>query len=351
MQKPMYALLALMSMTLSALADTYVERSCVAPPSGRVNMENVSGSVDVQGWDKEEVLVKATLGPKVKRLDFAHGGGRTRIKVIVPKRHGRGIDSKLEVFVPRGSTLDVQTVSASIEVEAVSGELELEAVSGKVRVVGDARSMTIETVSGSVGVQGSASTMHIEAISGSIKLEGDAEELVVETVSGSISLKGQYSTTKVEAISGTIGLAGSTGELAATTVSGGIDVERVLEKAQMDSISGRLRLIGGDMQAAELESVSGSIAYHGGLAQRGVLRASSNSGSIDVTLPRDIDAAFDATSFSGAIHNSFGPEPQRTSKHGPGRELRFVQGAGAAEVELRSFSGSIRIEAPQPAPS
>ncbi len=74
----------------------------------------------------------------------------------------------------------------------------------------------------------------------------------------------------------------------------------------------------------------------------GNLEMESRSGSVRVTLPADTPATYELETFSGSIHNDFGPEPTKP-RYGPGSSLEFTVGEGHANVELTSFSGGIRL--------
>jgi hypothetical protein len=69
----------------------------------------------------------------------------------------------------------------------------------------------------------------------------------------------------------------------------------------------------------------------------------SISGDIRLDLAGPVNAAIDASSFSGEIRNCFGPKPARTDEYAPGKELRFTEGQGGARVRIRSMNGDIDI--------
>jgi hypothetical protein len=54
-------------------------------------------------------------------------------------------------------------------------------------------------------------------------------------------------------------------------------------------------------------------------------------------------ASYDLSTFSGSITNEIGPEPTRTSKYTPGKELSFNTGPGGPSISLESFSGAIKL--------
>ena len=67
------------------------------------------------------------------------------------------------------------------------------------------------------------------------------------------------------------------------------------------------------------------------------------SGMIELIVDAGASASYDLSTFSGSINNDIGPEPRRTSKYTPGRELSFNTGPGGPRISLNSFSGTIKL--------
>ena len=68
-----------------------------------MEIDNVAGLIDVQGWDKSEVAVTGTIGKDVERVDVTGDSNRTSIRVMLPK----GISSP-------GSTTIVSVLESSL---------------------------------------------------------------------------------------------------------------------------------------------------------------------------------------------------------------------------------------------
>jgi len=273
----------------AALAQEKVDETKPAEADGTVIIKNVSGSIEVVGWDKNEIHVKGTLGRGTEKLEFEVEGDRAEVLVKLPK-HAKDVDgSDLVINVPQGSRVKVSTVSADITAEKVTHELALSSVSGDVIATGK------------------LDEVEAESVSGDIELTVESEEVSAESVSGDINLE------KVR------------GDVSATTVSGDVIVE------------------GGVFQRLDAGSVSGNIEFSGELDKDGSYSFSSHSGDIVIRLPANVDAEFEVSTFSGDIDNDFGPEGKRTSKYTPGRELNFKAGAGSASVEVETFSGDVRL--------
>ena len=83
-------LFALAGAAAAAADDRTFDRVVPAQPRGVVELSNVSGKVEVSGWDRSEVSVHAELGSGVERVEVSSEGGRTSIKVLVPHSSGHG---------------------------------------------------------------------------------------------------------------------------------------------------------------------------------------------------------------------------------------------------------------------
>jgi DUF4097 and DUF4098 domain-containing protein YvlB len=276
---------------MPAFADEQVNRTIDASPDGYVEIYNTSGSIEVTGWDRDEVQVKGTLGDSVEELIMERDGSEVLIRVEVPNRHWGDIDADLMIMVPKNSSIDVTGVSADIEVEDVFGELQLESVSGDIEAAGVASDVEVASVSGDLEIKGDAKDSDYEAA----------------TVSGDVFIMG---------------------------LSGRVDAE---------SVSGDLDVVGGRYNDAHFETVNGDVTFASVLVDGGDLSAESVNGTVDLEFSEDISARIDIETFNGSIRNCFGPKPERTSKYSPGLELRFEVGDGDSNIEIETLNGSVSI--------
>ena len=297
--KPMTLVLVpivLLACTSAAVAGTPINESRAADATARIDISNVRGSVSVSAWDQSRVEITGTLGKGSKGLRVDGNASRIDIEVEKPDSSGwfnwgsssNMEDSILEIRVPHGAELHIDTVSAEVTVSGTAGILlSVESVSGKVRLDSTARELEISTVSGSVEVSGDGERQHAETVSGDIDSRSNRAQLKLETVSGNIA-------------------ASNSGykELNASSVSGDIS----------------LRGKPGDDARVDTETMSGDIR-------------------IDST--GDLSARIEAETFSGRIRSDFGSvkEPE----HGPGRSLDATVGNGSARIGIETFSGDISI--------
>lgn len=268
-----------------------VDRTIDAAADGQVHVSNISGSVTVNGWSHSKVEVTGNLGRNVEELIVERDGDRVTIKVKVPRKSGRGIESDLHIQVPERSSIDVGTVSADIDVIGVSGEQKLNTVSGDVTT------------------------------------EAFASDVSAGSVSGDVDITGK----------------GKDGQTHSNTVSGDVTLNRVAGDASAESVSGDVVADDGSFDRASFNTVNGDVLFRSELRRGGKLTAGTVNGSVDLKFEGDVSGRFDIETFNGDIDNCFGPEAQRTSKYTPGRELNFQEGKGDARITISTMNGDISI--------
>ena len=274
-----------------AHAATSVDEHRPANPQGAVEIDNVAGSIDVQGWDKSEVTVSGSIGKDVERVDVTGDGNRTSIRVILPQGHNWGMrdgSAHLLVHVPANSSITASLVSSDFKVSAVRGSLQL------------------RTVSGSISGEGGGD-VRAHAVSGDIHLTATSAKVI-----------------EVRTVSGDIDLTGGNADIEATTVSG----------------SARLKL--GTVSRARFKTVSGGISAALAAAADAQIEGESVSGDVKLDFASAPPADYDIQTLSGDIDNCFGPKPTE-SRHGPGARLTFKTGEGSARVRISTRSGDVRL--------
>lgn len=272
----------------AAGAQTEIERTLPASDRESLEVELIAGSVTVAAWERDQVQVKGTLGRGVERVDFERDGGQ--ISLEVETRRGRGdASAHLQVRVPRGLRVEIDTVSADVAIAGLDGSIE------------------IGTVSGSVRIEGRPALVDIESVSGEVDLVDGARRASVETVSGAIVLRGAFE------------------ELEVSTVNAGVDLRTT------------------SLGRGDFESVSGTLRLDVALGPRSDLSAESHSGGLDLRVPADLSARVVAETYSGRIRSDLGPAPQRASRYTSEQTLRFTVGTGEASVRLETFSGDLRL--------
>jgi DUF4097 and DUF4098 domain-containing protein YvlB len=280
--------LAALLLAAAAAAQQTIEQRQEADPTGRVVIDSQSGTIRVMGWGRNEVQVTGTLGRGAEGLNLTRSGRRTDVEVQVEGNPHR-VKSDLEIRVPAGSDVEVDSFAGAISVEGVKGRV------------------------------------------------------TAETVQGSITIGAGADEVKAEAVQGDVAVAGPRGRVLAGSVNGDVTVTDAHGEVEASSVTGTLTVSGGAFERAMLETVSGSLEFSGELAPKAGLEATSVSGEVVLRLPAGVNAEFSVSTFSGEIDNQLGPPARPRGRHSPQRSLSFTAGSGGASVSIQTVSGSIQI--------
>ncbi len=263
-----------------------------------VEVYNVAGSVRITGWDRNEVQVEGTFGSGTEGLAFENDGDGVEIRVIVPPSRRRDPQRQvggthLEIMVPRGASVSVETLAATITVLDVDGSVSMESSAGGIIYNGGALEIEAGSAAGNIEVSASAPGASVD----------------VEGVAGSVMV--QFTDASVEA----------------------------------STLTGNLRVIGGRLRDGDFESVSGSLYFEGEIAPGAELDFENFNGSIELLIPGDTAASFDITTYSGSIETEFGFEGRSVEAYSPEQEAEFTLGDGGdnAAVSVETFAGTVRI--------
>jgi DUF4097 and DUF4098 domain-containing protein YvlB len=266
------------------------DQQVAADPRGTVEVSNFSGRVEVTGWDKPQVSVHSAFPKDNTHVDVRSDHGRTSITVRSVGHFGPA-EADLRINIPRGSELDVTSVSADLISSGVLGMQRLKTVSGKIRAEFAQADVEAKTVSGDVDLKGAGkpAELHLSSISGSLRIEHGA------------------------------------GDVEATTVSGDLNME--IDPAR----------------SVRTRTTSGRTAIQGTLGKSADLDAQSVSGDIRLHAAAEGGFEYEVSTFSGSIHDCFNQQAERTSQYGPGERLNGTRGKGSGHVRLKTMSGQIEL--------
>lgn len=281
-----------------------------AAAEGYVRITLVRGDLDVEGWDRNAIQVRGDLDDQAEEFIFDVSRGEAVIEVKLPRNLGwnAGNASDLEIMVPRGSTVDVSTVSTDMRVAEINGGLEIGGVSGDIDIRSIRDRLDATTVSGDLDVRDVGGRVSLKAVSGDIEVERASGDLRLHTVSGDVMGR---------------------------DLGGEFDIE---------SVSGNLELIGGEFESIRGHTVSGDVDIVSQMLAGATLELDSVSGTIRLEFVGDVDASFDLESSSGSIRNRLTDHRPQTSKYVRDETLRFTSGDGAGEVIVSTRSGDIVLD-------
>ena len=282
---------------LFAKTEDKIEKIYKLDKDGKVYLENISGDVVVNSWNKNEIKI---IAKKVARyeadldnvtIDINQTNGSIRIFTKYDKSfslfRSTHVSVYYELFIPDKAHFRVETVSGRVKAREIGGFLDIRTVSGEIEIETARKGIRCKTVS---------SDIYLDKIIGNADLKTTSGKIRVEGIKGSIK---------------------------ADTVSGNIELEALSGAEEVD-----------------VKSISGSIILHGELSPGGIYELNSHSGNIRIGIPSDSNFELRVETFSGDIQCDF---ELKISGKIDRKKLEGVAGKGGASLILSSFSGKIRI--------
>jgi DUF4097 and DUF4098 domain-containing protein YvlB len=223
-----------------ATTDEVYEQSFKLSSGGHFELDNVNGSVQVEGWDRDEVEVTAV---KTAQAD-AHALDDVKIEVEstpdalavhtrYPATETAEVAVEYHIRVPNRTLLAcVTTVNGSLRVRGVNAGGDLKSVNGNVEVTDSSGRFSAKTTNGDVHMElrklNEGAPMNLETVNGSVVLglpSNASADLKVRNMNGDLLSDFPVSSTEAtpgsRAFHGRIGHGGG-GPISVRTVNGGI---------------------------------------------------------------------------------------------------------------------------------
>jgi len=163
--------------------------------------------------------------------------------------------------------------------------------------------------------------------------------IMVEKVRGDVNADGENANIDVHDVgNGHVHLRTLKGNVALTNITNGhVEVTSVSGPVKMSNVSG---------PNVEVNTTNGKISYAGAFSNNGDYEFTTHSGDIEVFLPASASVDVSARSVNGKVENDF---PFQPKQHSPfpvtqGRAFAGTSNSGSSGVQLRSFSGTIRVK-------
>jgi hypothetical protein len=163
-------------------------------------LETFDGAIEVQSWDRAEVLVeierRAAGAAEARALDVtsAQQGNRLSITALSPTRNrdesvvqiGQSPSVSLRVSAPARLTLDARSGDGPIAARGLSGRITLRTADGPVNTDRAAGAVSINTGDGPVVVRDIRGTLDLHTGDGAVDVSGRLEALRLATGDGPV---------------------------------------------------------------------------------------------------------------------------------------------------------------------
>lgn len=239
-------------------------------PRGRFTLRQASGEITLRGVEGDTVRVRSLDGDKPLGEQFHVETGDGFVELRQLERFGvgvklfsRGDSPEIEVEVPHGATVSIETASAEVQASDLSGSKRFRTASGELRLARFAGPLDAETVSGDVDIDGRAPLeLAVKSISGDIRVRVPRlKRLDMGTTSGDLWLDAELAGDgpfAIRSISGDATIVGRSGfRVEAETITGDLSSELAHKR---ESMPGRkVLIVGRPGPTLAFRSVSGDL--------------------------------------------------------------------------------------------
>ena len=195
---------AAMSLALAAPgfawdSDRYKEdfsQSFKLNPNARVNIESFNGSIEITGWDQNQVEITGTKFAseesilKTLKVDITNTADSITVRAVRPSdlgwnRGGAGV--KFVVRVPKKAQLErIQTSNGRLRVESIDGNVRLTTSNGSINASRVNGAMDLTTSNGPIELMDVNGGMMLRTSNGQIRVENAKGAFEASTSNGSI---------------------------------------------------------------------------------------------------------------------------------------------------------------------
>jgi hypothetical protein len=175
---------------------------------GRVELDNINGSVHISSWDQNQIKVDAVKYADTKeRLDEAKievdsNANSISIRTHYPNHdqnwnwgsHNSPASVEYTLTVPRNARLDeIKLINGSLDITGVSGEVHASCINGRLEATNLAGHAQLSTINGRLDVkfdQLAGKSVDLNSVNGSVDLTIPSDsnaEVEASTVSGNIN--------------------------------------------------------------------------------------------------------------------------------------------------------------------
>lgn len=144
---------------------------------GSVEIANVSGDINLTGYDGSAVVVNAYKEGRDRdqvEVEDRSAAGRVELRINYPHNCNCDASVRFEVRVPRSANLNfdkISTASGNLKAEGFTGRLHLATASGDVSVRGVGGEIKAASASGTVRVADATGTVNASSASGDVEVE------------------------------------------------------------------------------------------------------------------------------------------------------------------------------------
>ena len=168
-----------------------IDETIPARAEGLVTLDTSMGSVNIVGWNREEIRVSGTIGKHLVDFEVTATESGTLLKTILPDRDNLAnldLDCTLEVRIPESSSIRAASLGADVTVRNVRGPKECDSFTGNTTVEGRSGPIHANTIGGDIVITGPVDRVTFRSGTGTVRISGVEAEIMGTSMNGEIHI-------------------------------------------------------------------------------------------------------------------------------------------------------------------
>lgn len=338
---------------------TYTEDSPVQPvaANAQIAVRIDRGDVTVHGEDTKEIHVttrKTAVGSSQEQaqnranqvhMNISQSDNGYTIQPSDMPTGDRRIRTDVEIHVPKGASLSINTTNGVIDVADIAGAITIDDRGGDV---------TVRQAGGDVSVDentsGRSHDVHVLGAAGNVRISGKVDQVEVSDVKGTATVDGSFFGTmrferiakgvrfqsqrtdlSVSELTGRLEIEGA-GDMTISDAPGNVNLTTSRRDITLDNVSGTIHV----------ENTKGNVRLQFPKPPKESIEVSNQTGDIEIALPATSAFDLEARSDRGEIDSEFG-DSSKISTLGNNASLSDSIGAHGPKIQLRTTYGTIHL--------
>ena len=327
-------------------------------PGATLQLASNNGDITISTWDQPMVKVvdhrrvsaesqedaKTVADATKTAISFSTTGDRVTLDTnantgAINVRRGYSVINNLEIFLPRGVAVDLNTNRGDIAVRARTGlvkaatgrgDVSIEDVTGSAEISTRRGDLRVDAVTGDVRADGHIGDTQITNIGGEVVLNADVTgSLHMTKIAKGVQFTSSRTDLRIARLDGELNIDGS--DLHASQAAGPVTLITRSKNVQLEDVSGDLRVT----------TSNGSVSITATKLPLGNMEINDHRGEVQLTLPPRANFTLTATTTHGDINSEF--QGLNTTNQSRVSTATGNVGTGGPKVQIITDGGDIQI--------
>ncbi|MBN1782908.1 DUF4097 family beta strand repeat protein [bacterium] len=337
------------------------EKNFPVKSGGTLKLEEISGDVEIDVWEKNEVQIRAIYHFNVitrdeaealsKNFEVEYRNSDNRVTISAPEVHKQSVYVDYEILLPKKFNCDIEVQGGDLSIQNVDGSVNGKVGGGDVELSGLTGPLNIDVGGGDVEIDGCRKDIDLNLGGGDLEIHNAGGAMTMNVGGGDVEIKDSEGPVTLNLGGGDLEISGlgknvdlkvGGGDVELKEIKGGLTCQLGGGSTSLKDIYGAVKVQngGGDIEMALSSRVS----------VKSPITLETGMGDIELSLPADVKASLrvEVKKMSGysdeEIDSDFPLNVSSSEKSSNTVIAEAELNGGGAQILLKTKGGSVSIE-------